>query len=449
MIHPSSCRLPARRPGSVAVIVAVCLTILLMALAFALDGGILLSERRHAQAVADAAALAAGCDLYNNYWSNAGLDKEPYSAAASAVSAAQANGYVTGGTATSTAQATSTVVFPKTTTTCTTTDSSITINIPPLSGDHVGQKGYVEVIVQYNEPRCFSSIFSSEPITVKARSVALGAAVAADVGILVLDPTGKDALNAQGSGTTTVTGTPIIVDSSDAEAAGGGGGGHLVAPEFDITGGYATSGGATFDGTIYTGRRVTTDPLVDLPVPNKNSMTIQSHNKTQYTQGSHTLNPGVYHNGISVSGTASLILNPGIYYMDGGGFSFSGQGSLTGNGVMIYNDPGNGNSGGISVTGQGAINLTAPTSGVYQGMTFFQDRTSTVTGNVSGTGGTTTITGTFYFAGALLNVSGNGGVVNLGSQYISYDLAISGNGSINISWTPESVATMRAIYLVE
>jgi hypothetical protein len=449
MIHPSSRQKPAPRSGSVAVIVAVCLTILMMALAFALDGGILLSERRHAQAVADAAALAAACDLYNNYWSNTGLDKDPYPAAASALSVAQANGYVKGGTATTTSQANSTVVFPRTTTTCSTTDSSITINIPPLSGDYIGQKGYVEVIVQYNEQRCFSSIFTSGSIPVTARSVSLGAAVAADVGILVLDPTSKSALNAQGSGTTTVSGTPIIVDSSDSEAAIGGGGGHLVAPEFDITGGWSTSGGATFTGTMKTGSRVTADPLVDIPVPNKNTLTIQSHNKTQFTQGSQTLSPGVYKGGISVSGSASLTLQSGIYYMDGGGFSFSGQGSLTGNGVMIYNDPGNGNSGGISVTGQGSINLTAPTSGVYQGLTFFQDRTSTVTGNVQGAGGATNITGTFYFAGALLNVSGNGGVVNLGSQYISYDLGISGNGSINIEWTPSGVATKRSIYLVE
>jgi hypothetical protein len=150
-----------------------------------------------------------------------------------------------------------------------------------------------------------------------------------------------------------------------------------------------------------------------------------------------------------VSGTGSLNLAPGIYYMDGGGFSFSGQGSLSGQGVMIYNAPGNGNSDGISVTGQGSVNLTGMTSGIYQGMTFFQDRTSSVTGNISGTSGSTSITGTFYFAGALLNISGNGGVVNLGSQYISNDLNLGGNGTININWTPNTVARKRSIYLVE
>src|SRR5262249_55115298 len=160
------------------------------------------------------------------------------------------NGYVQGGTVTNTSQTGDTVLFPKTTTTCSTADSSITVNIPPLSGDYVGKTGYVEVIVTYNEQRCFSSIFSSGPIVVQARAVAIGAAVAVDVGILVLDPTSKGALSTQGSGTTTVTGTPIIVDSRDPQAAIGGGGGTLVAPEFDITGNYSTSGGAQFVGTI-------------------------------------------------------------------------------------------------------------------------------------------------------------------------------------------------------
>jgi len=200
---------------------------------------------------------------------------------------------------------------------------------------------------------------------------------------------------------------------------------------------------------VWTGRKRTPDPLADLPPPDPTKMVTRSTKKTQETNGIVTLNPGVYKGGISVSGTANLNLNPGIYYMDGGGFSFSGQGSLVGNGVMIYNAPGNGNSDGISVSGQGSMILTAPTSGIYQGMTFFQDRTSTVPGNVQGTGGTTSMTGTFYFAGATLNVSGNGGVANIGSQYISNQLQLGGTGGINISWSPGLVAHKRSIYLVE
>jgi Flp pilus assembly protein TadG len=414
-----------RRRGTVAVLVAVCLTVLLGVLAIGLDGGTLLTERRHTQAAADAAALAAACDLYDYYWTNSGTDPNG-TAAASALGTAAANGYTNDGT-----------------------NSVVTVNIPPKSGDYVGMAGYVEVVVQSYQQRSFSNIFAGGPVPVQARAVALGSPVAANVGILVLDPHGKGALSSQGSGGSTVNGTPVVVDSDNAEAAIAGGGGILAAQEFDFSGGYTTTGGGQFVGPINLNRRPMDDPLADLPVPDPTTMVNQSAKKFQFTQGSQTLSPGVYTGGISVSGTGSLTLLPGIYYMDGGGFSFSGQGNLLGNGVMIYNAPGNGNSDGISVSGQGSMILSGPTSGVYAGVTFFQDRTSTVTGNVQGAGGNTSITGTFYFAGALLNVSGNGGVSNIGSQYISYDLALGGNGGININWNPYNVGRKRSIFLVE
>ena len=60
------------RPGTVLVLVILALTVLLGCLAVAIDAGLLLNERRHAQAVADAAALAAAADLYQNYRTNGG-----------------------------------------------------------------------------------------------------------------------------------------------------------------------------------------------------------------------------------------------------------------------------------------------------------------------------------------------------------------------------------------
>src|SRR5438093_12570012 len=133
---PSSCS-PGPRRGTGAQLVAVCLTHLLGIVAIALDGGALLSERRHAQALADAAARAAACDLYNNYATNQGTDPNG-SAVQSALGTAAANGYANDGKS-----------------------SVVTVNIPPQSGDYVGQAGYAEVLVQYNQQRSFSSIFSS------------------------------------------------------------------------------------------------------------------------------------------------------------------------------------------------------------------------------------------------------------------------------------------------
>src|SRR5436305_1327936 len=55
------------RRGAVAVLVAVCLTALLGVVVLAVEGGVLLAEKRHVQATADAAAMAAACVLYDYY----------------------------------------------------------------------------------------------------------------------------------------------------------------------------------------------------------------------------------------------------------------------------------------------------------------------------------------------------------------------------------------------
>jgi hypothetical protein len=393
-------------------------------IAVSLDGGAIMSEHRHSQNAADSAALAGASDLYYNFWTYSGLDT-PGTAHTAAFAAAAQNGYTNDGV-----------------------NSTVTVNIPPTSGYYIGRAGYVEVIVQYNQPRGFSSLFANGTVPIISRAVAIGMPTASDVGILVLDPSSKGAFTAGGGGSLTVIDTPVVVDSSDPAGTISNGGTLITAPEFDLSGGYNIVGGGALDGTINLNRPPTEDPLQYLPIPDPSSMTIQSHKAKQYTSGDTVLQPGVYKGGIAASGTANIYLMPGVYYMDGGGFSFSGQGSLTGLQVMIYNAPGNGNSGGVSVTGTGVINLSPPTSGVYQGLTFWQDRTSSVTATISGGGGSS-ITGTFYFAGALLNVSGNGTNFNIGSQYISKDLNITGGGAMAVQWNPITVARRRMIALVE
>ena len=58
------------RRGMVAAQVVLSLSVLMAMLAVVADGGLLLVERRHAQATADAAALAAASDLYENWYTN-------------------------------------------------------------------------------------------------------------------------------------------------------------------------------------------------------------------------------------------------------------------------------------------------------------------------------------------------------------------------------------------
>jgi hypothetical protein len=411
------------RRGTVAVLAALCLIGILGFAALSLDGAMLYQDRRTTQAAADSAALAAAGSLFANWRTNQGLDPSK-AAVTEALAAAAANGFSNDGV-----------------------NSTVTVNIPPLSGDHVGQAGYVEVIVQQFQQRAFSTIWGSSPVTVQARAVARGMWNPHNVGILVLDPTSSGSLSS-GGGSLVTTNAKIIVDSNSPSAVSVNGGGSLTAPEFDITGspGTSTSGGGAINGNVMSAQTPTPDPLAYLPEPDPSTMTVQSKNAVKLTNGkSLSLMPGVYQGGISVTG-GNLTLAPGIYYMDGGGFTFTGTGSLTANGVMIVNAP-QSNSDVVKITGTGTINLSPPTSGLYQGISLWQTRASTNTLEVAG-GGAGSVTGTFYAQHGTLKTSGGGGS-SVGSQYISWDVVLSGNGGFGIIWNPEGVAPMKDFQLVE
>lgn len=415
-----------RRSGTVVVVVTVALIAILSIVALSLDGGALLDVRRQAQSAADAAAIAAAGDLYANWWTYQGLDPGGTAAAAAQATAA-GNGFVNGANG------------------CT-----VQVHIPPQSGLFAGKAGHVEVLISVPQQRYFSRLFGTDVIMVGTRAVARGQRGGIKNGIIVLDPVGKGALNAGGTGGITVSGAPILVDSNHAQAMIANGGGTLTAPEFDVVGnpGWDTPGGGTFNGTIVPASTPTADPLANLPAPDPNALPVQSRNKTQISGGNTvTLQPGVYQGGINITGKGNVTLAPGTYYMQGGGFSWSGQGDLTGTGVTIYNDPRT-NSDQINLSGQGTVNLSAPTAGPYQGMLLFQNRSSTVPMGVTGNGGMS-LSGTLYAAGATLTVTGNGTTDVIGAQYISYNLVLGGNGSFSVSWKPNTTPGTRNILLVE
>ena len=301
-----------KRRGSVTVMVSVCLIGLLSFVALSIDGGLFMDRKQKVQAAADAAALAAVEDLFLNWIYNKGLDPNG-TAAAAAVASASANGF---------------------------SSPPPVVNIPPLSGPFTGLPGYAEVIITYDQQRYFSRVFGTDNVTISARAVAQGVWVAPKIGILVLNPTAPGSLTDTGGGSVSVTGAPLIVDSNSPTAITTTGGSTITATEIDVVGVPGISGGGVNAGQLNSGVQPTPDPLKYLPEPDPSTMTQQT--KVHLTNGTQTIDPGVYKGGISVTGGGqipTLIMNPGIYYMDGGGFSLSGQANLTATGVMIYNAP--------------------------------------------------------------------------------------------------------------
>jgi hypothetical protein len=240
----------------------------------------------------------------------------------------------------------------------------------------------------------------------------------------VLNRTVSGALFLSGNAVLNAAGD-VVVDSSSASAVKATGTSQVTAAQVLVVGGVSTSGSASVTKTGTPGD--VGDPLAGLVAPTGGGSGVSVKLSGQSSQ---TIDPGVYRE-IKVSSDASLTLNPGVYFIDGGGISVTGNGSLQGDGVTIYNAGSGTTFGGIALTGKGSVHLSAPTSGPYAGIAIFQARDNNRAMSISGNG-MAGITGTIYAPAALLSMSGNG-AVQTQVTYVVDRLQVSGNGSSSLS----------------
>ena len=89
----------------------------------------------------------------------------------------------------------------------------------------------------------------------------------------------------------------------------------------------------------------------------------------------------------------------------------------------------------MSITGNGLIDLQAPSYGAYDGLLVFSDRNNTSSLTLGGNG-TTRIAGSIYAASGGMTLSGNGSNTNLDAEIVVNRLTLSGNnGAIVDNYT--------------
>lgn len=436
---PNHITLRTSRLGTVLVLFAVCLTVIMGMTALVIDGGLLHAEHIRVQAVADAAALAGASQLYSEYPVYNGIDANG-TAAGSARAIATDNGYTHNGA-----------------------DVTVVVNIPPASGRYAGVAGYVEVLITSRQNRYFSSIWSSTPLYVGGRTVARGAWIPFNASILLLDEADKGAVSVQGNGAFTSSGAPAYINSNSSSALSVSGGGTFQVAAVDITGNYSGNG---ITGTITTGVHPMPDPLAYLPAPGESGgpaiPALQTPVVTALGGGAkqYDLYPGSYSN-LPAFGNGDRVVfhqassnaQGGIFYLSTGGLSSQSAQVVmaageTG-GIVIYN-AGTGSGNTISITGNANsdVTLNHRTDGPYTGLVLFQARTATGDVSIAGNG-SFSMTGTIYAPAARIKVTGNGSASGIGSQWIGRELHLAGNGSINITYSNTTVARTRIITIVE
>jgi hypothetical protein len=195
--------------------------------------------------------------------------------------------------------------------------------------------------------------------------------------------------------------------------------------------------------------------------------------------------PGIYYGGLLLNeggGSRHLIvyMEPGVYYMAGGGFTVSGNidvmtvdpggtayGAAGTSGAMIFNshnpadfaDCEDATVGGvrcmrkidISNTG-GSVQLRGYSGPVYTSLIVFQDRRpanqTAMPFSLEGQAGVT-LQGTVYLPEAAFEYSGNGTGEVLHAQVIAETFKVSGGGSLSITYDPDDALKLSGAGLVE
>ncbi len=301
--------------GVIAVVFALVLPALLAMLGLIIDLGFAYQYRRIMQTAADAGAMAGAHSIYRD--EDDYLNDEVYYDTAK-------NGF-------DESRGETRMVYR-----------------PPVSGDFIGENGYVEVVISEQINTFFMPVLGVDQMLISARAVAgVGGAGGC---VYVLNGTADKALEVSSGSTLTATACKVKVSSCADEALSTTSGSSITAVDIDVCGDYNCSG-STCDPTPDTGEcdgnpcAKGTDPLADLPQPEPPAgcdYTEFSVSSVGSTNNRYDIWPGTYCGGLWVESGSHVHFNPGTYWIKGKGFNIGSGSSATGFGITVFNTDGGG-----------------------------------------------------------------------------------------------------------
>ncbi|MCF8709774.1 TadE/TadG family type IV pilus assembly protein [Rhizorhapis sp. SPR117] len=298
----------------------------------------------------------------------------------------------------------------------------------PTAGAYAGDDTAVRVILQTSEVLPFSSFFMSSPPVIRAEATA-AAVTNGEYCVVALESTTAAGITMQGNASVNM-GCGLVTNSKAANAVIAGGSSLISATPVAAVGGLQSSGNYASGTALQPYTIAQPDPFADLPEPILPSC---SGKVTVQPTATRTLDPGCYR-GMDLKGTVTL--NPGIYYIEGSSFGVGSQATVIGDGVTIIltsstaaTNPGS--IADVNINGGANIQLTAPTSGTYAGVVFYQDRRATDSGTNKINGNASSkIQGAIYMPKQAVEFSGTSGMDTKCLQIVSRRVTFTGNNSI-------------------
>lgn len=282
-------------------------------------------------------------------------------------------------------------------------------------------------------------------------------------GILVLSGDDQCAFDVRGTkGVVEVNGGAIVVDSIDDAAACHAGQPTISTDDMYIVGGADENylDQVSFEGTLHEDSPYMDDPLMDLPPPSYNVVPDSGGVKVSTGDPPTVISPGYYSEGISQSG-GTLILESGVYIIDGDGLNISGGDFDASSGVMLYIvdlTPENSEQSAVNIVGNGDVNIVGLEPNDYPSDTpipeelkliqvpIFQARENDNESRILGTS-SFSLDGTIYMSGNHLEIGGQS--ESFANGIISYTLELHGDGLILINYEDQFTPPFQNVFLVQ
>lgn len=434
--------------GQVLILVALAIIGLVGITGLAIDGSIILSDRRQAQNAADSASLA-GALAYLRECQSTGCDDPGETEVSNAedlmelaaLDRALENGYARD-----------------------LLTSDIDINRPPVGGPYAGDNEYLQVIIYSTVSSTFARVVGITELHNRVEAVALlqeegWDGIFGGNALVILKPTSSNCagdFTYGGSAAVTLDGGGVLVNSDNNtcafQCAGGTNGTFNIinGGTFSIVGdpGYtldSCTGGINPSDIHSSAEPVPFPPELVLAEPPECSITPPT--PTEVDPDTVTLYPGFYDRlppqGLNYD---TYIMESGNYcvsevYKDGGNLSL-----ITGSDVFIYIQ----NGGNFDITG-GAVQIDAPgdPSNPYKGFLIYVDPgpVDPLTGTYSGAPANCKITGNglHKFTGAIyapycsMTLNGDSGPEGIRAQIISYELKVNGTNTLYFLYQEEEM----------
>lgn len=398
--HPAQTRFGRDRKGGVIIVFALLLPVLVGFIGLGVEVTYWFSKKRDLQAAADAAALAGSYELAEDRASNMLVV---------ATREATGNGWESAG-------------------------GSITVRsydyntTYPASGSYTTDKDAVEVVLTRAENLMFAGWFMSGGVTINARAVGLAVANASDACILALgSANASGALLVSGSAAVTISGCSASTNSTDSAAV-------------------TTTAGLSVDCVYSAGGISGTPTTTACSGPKSNQPAVTDPYEAAITKPSDSdfSTCSAYSGAASIttsdsplcslSVTSALTMAAGTYYIDRGDVRLTGGGVVdaTAGVTIVFGDSTGGNNcGGLTITGNSNLDITAPTSGNFSGITLYRSSECDDEDDFNfGGNNDSVIIGAVYNPSATIKLTGSGVVGSTCLQLISDIVLISGNGTL-------------------